>query len=151
MRTRTIEIDHLLDAVLDASRKIPADVHTKLADYYSRGFTIPSEFFDFLEVFAMGAKKHGSDNWLEMEGSKCSHKDMCASAFRHAAEMSTGQQADHESGLHPALHLAARAVMEYTRRKKGLYTQSDLKDKSMLEYFYDRSLITEGDTDNESS
>jgi hypothetical protein len=145
----SIELD--IDEFFGQDSSIPSDVLRKIEHYYSLGFTIPSEFFDFLEVFAMGAKKHGPDNWLTMEGSKCSHKDMCASAFRHAAEMSVGQQADHESGLHPALHLAARAVMEYTRRKKVLFTQSDLKDASMLEFFYSQSSNEEGDTGHESS
>jgi len=118
---------------------IPASTLLILSGYHQEGFNIPTEFFDFLEVFSMGARKHGADNWLTAEGRKCSHKDMCASAFRHAAEMSTGVQADHESGLHPALHLAARALMEYTRRKRGLLTESDYSDHSMKGVIDDES------------
>ena len=78
------------------------------------------EFLDFLKVLEFGAKKHGNYNWLEPKGKKSSHKDMHASMFRHLAESSAGHRADKESGLDPLLHLASRALMLYTRLKRGI-------------------------------
>lgn len=83
------------------------------------------EFDDFYSVLEMGASKHGALNWLEDNGSKSSHSDMCASMFRHLAEASTGKTEDDESGLHPLLHLVTRALMLYTRQKRGIVHEED--------------------------
>ena len=84
------------------------------------------EFDDIYKVLEMGAKKHGAKNWLEPNGSKSSHKDMHASMFRHLAESSVGKTKDDESGLHPLLHLATRALMVYTRQQRGITHEEDL-------------------------
>ena len=86
------------------------------------------EFDDQYLVLEMGAKKHGPKNWLEPNGSKSSHKDMHASMFRHLAESSTGKTKDDESGLHPLLHLATRALMVYTRQQRGIIHEDDVVD-----------------------
>lgn len=83
------------------------------------------EFYDFLQVLEMGAKKHGNKNWLEPDGKKSSHKDMHASMFRHLAESSCYGVTDDESGLHPLLHLASRALMAYTRWKRSIVHSED--------------------------
>lgn len=80
---------------------------------------VPKEMYDFLKVMEMGAKKYGANNWLDDDGHCSDHKSMHASMFRHLAESSAGFTADKESGLHPLLHLAARALMVYTRQKLG--------------------------------
>lgn len=84
------------------------------------------EFLDFLKVLEFGAKKHGDSNWLSTTGKKSSHKDMHASMFRHLAESSVGGFEDLETGLHPLLHLAARALMLYTRKQRGIIHEEDL-------------------------
>ena len=84
-----------------------------------------SEFDDYLEVLVMGAKKYEANGWLDPNGAKTSRKDMHASMFRHLAESSSGLTEDHESGLHPLLHLAARALMCYTRQKRGIKHDED--------------------------
>jgi len=83
------------------------------------------EFLDFLKVLKMGAKKHGNANWLNVDGKKSSHKDMHASMFRHLAQSFANQRLDAESGLDHLLHLASRALMAYTRSKRGLIHPED--------------------------
>lgn len=84
------------------------------------------EFFDIIKVLEFGAKKHGKANWLERGGKKSNHKDMHDSMFHHLSEsfaMEDGYSAvrgDRETGLDPLLHLACRALMCYTRKKRGL-------------------------------
>lgn len=84
------------------------------------------EFDDIYKVLEMGAKKHGAHNWLEPNGNKSSHKDMCSSMFRHLAEASTGKIKDDESGLHPLLHLVTRALMLYVRQERGVVHVDDI-------------------------
>ncbi len=86
------------------------------------------EFFDFVQVFPPGATKHGKFSWLGEEGGTCSHKDMHASMFRHLAESYAGKTTDAVSGLHPLLHLATRALMCYTRERRGLQHPDDSKE-----------------------
>jgi len=87
------------------------------------------EFYDFLTVVEFGARKHdkpgGDANWASPNGSKSSHKDMHASMFRHLAESSSGVREDKETGIDPLLHLATRALMMYTRIKRGLIHEED--------------------------
>lgn len=84
-----------------------------------------AEFFDILKVLEFGANKHGKVNWLQADGKKSSEKDMHASMFRHLAQSSAGIRHDEESDLDPLLHLAARALMLYTRRQRGLVHTND--------------------------
>jgi hypothetical protein len=86
---------------------------------------IPSEMYDFFMVLRGGARKYGANNWLEVDGNCSDHKSMHASMFRHLAESSAGITRDKDSGLHPLLHLASRALMLYTRQKKGLKHKLD--------------------------
>jgi hypothetical protein len=86
---------------------------------------VEPEFKDYIEVLRFGAKKHGNKNWLEADGKKSSHKDMHASMFRHLAESATGSKADKETGLHPLLHLASRALMMYTRQQRRIIHKDD--------------------------
>ena len=88
---------------------------------------IPHEFFDFLKIVAMGAKKYAMNNWLEPNGKKSSEKDMHDSMGHHWAEsMVIGKEAiDKDSKLDPLLHLACRALMLYTRRQRGIVHEED--------------------------
>ena len=83
------------------------------------------EFYDILKVLEMGAKKHGRHNWLEPGGAKSSHTDMHASLFRHIAHSSCKTGVDDESGEDHLLHAATRALMAYTRKKRGLDHEED--------------------------
>ena len=89
-------------------------------------YQVPEEFQDYLQVMEMGARKHGADNWLNPNGSKSSFKQMHSSMFRHLAESSAGKTEDHESGLHPLLHLICRAQMLYTRITRGIKHDEDV-------------------------
>ncbi len=78
---------------------------------------LPPEFLDVQKVLDFGATKYGKDSWLA--GNHFNHKDNHASMSRHLAEAYNGKSADEESGLDPLLHLACRALMEYTLYKRG--------------------------------
>lgn len=87
---------------------------------------IPNEFFDFLKILSLGAKKYAPNNWLERDGKKSSEREMHDSMFHHLAESFAGQSTDIESGLDPLLHLACRALMLYTRRQRGIVHEADI-------------------------
>lgn len=79
---------------------------------------------DVMQVFDFGAKKHPDSgdvpNFMTPNGNKCSLRERGSSCLRHSAEIFTGNNADNESGLHPALHLIASAVILYIRQKRGI-------------------------------
>lgn len=81
---------------------------------------IPIEMFDFLAVIGEGAKKYSANGWLEPDGVGTSHKSMHDSMFHHLSESYCHSKADKETGLDPLLHLACRALMCYTRKKRGV-------------------------------
>lgn len=84
------------------------------------GIDLPDEIYDFIEVMIHGAKKYEPNNWLKPDGVNSDHRSMHASMFRHLAESQVNLSKDSETGLDPLLHLAARAMMLYTRRQRGL-------------------------------
>lgn len=79
---------------------------------------IPSEMLDFKQVLEFGASKYGANSWLK--GLHFNAKDNHASMSRHLAEAYCGFDKDHESDLDPLLHLACRALMQYTMKKREL-------------------------------
>ncbi len=79
---------------------------------------IPEEFEHFRKVLDMGAVKYGANSWL-----KGQHFDVHRnhrSMSHHLLESYREVREDAESGLDPLLHLATRALMEYTLRVRGL-------------------------------
>ncbi len=79
---------------------------------------IPEEFEHFRKVLDMGAVKYGANSWL-----KGQHFDVHRnhrSMSHHLLESYREVREDAESGLDPLLHLATRALMEYTLRARGL-------------------------------
>jgi hypothetical protein len=86
----------------------------------------PPELNDWMAVMEFGAKKHGANNWLEKNGSKSSHNDMHASMSRHLEESWEGGLHDKDTGLHPLLHLASRALMMYVRNKRNIVHHDDI-------------------------
>jgi hypothetical protein len=92
------------------------------------------EMMDFILVLEMGAKKYEIDGWLKPDGAGSSEKEMHASMFRHLAKSLASGGAnprlvvDAESGLDHLLHVATRALMLYTRRKRGIVNTSDVED-----------------------
>jgi len=85
--------------------------------HVDRSVALPPEFLDVQKVLDFGAIKYGKDSWLR--GEHFNHRDNHASMSRHLAEAYNGISEDTESGLDPLLHLAARALMEYTLHKRG--------------------------------
>lgn len=85
------------------------------------------EFQDVFKVLEFGLSKYkGSPKaWLDPAAPRMSHKQNHDSMFHHLAESFTGHDSDPESGLHPLLHLACRALMEYTRIQKGIRHELD--------------------------
>lgn len=87
---------------------------------------------DTMQVFDFGNKKHpdGGDtpNFLLPEGNKCSMIVRGNSCLHHAADTRAGKQQDHESGLHPALHLIASSAIIYIRQKRGIIHPEDVKE-----------------------
>lgn len=93
---------------------------------------IPKEFLDVVKVLEFGAEKYEANGWLEPDAYKMDHKSNHDSMFHHLAEsyvlmevpgIETRQ--DMESGLDHLLHLACRALMEYTRMKRGIRHAKD--------------------------
>jgi hypothetical protein len=80
---------------------------------------LPEEFYDILLVMDMGAKKHGHDSWLHGDNPSLESRANYASMSRHLAE-AYFNKLDDESGLDALLHLATRALMKYTRKKRGI-------------------------------
>ena len=78
----------------------------------------PKEFLDVVKVLDMGAKKYGANSWLK--GKDFNHRANHASMSRHLAEHYVKKDKDDESGLDPLLHLACRALMAYTLKRRGL-------------------------------
>lgn len=87
--------------------------------------TLPLEFFDIQGIIEMGANKHGKDTWLRRDNPSLQHKANHASMSRHLAEAYCNVKEDHESGLHPLLHLATRALMAYTREVRGINNEAN--------------------------
>jgi len=83
------------------------------------------EFLDFLKVLDFGASKHGAMNWLDPNGRKASHVEMHESMQRHLTSSFNNDRLDMETGLDHLLHLAARALMMYTRIKRGIRHEHD--------------------------
>lgn len=83
------------------------------------------EFLDVVDVLFYGVKKgYDDENWLRPDGNTCSLKDNSASIFRHLAQYGVGNNID-ESGLDHRLHIACRALMSYTRNKRGVIHPKD--------------------------
>lgn len=78
---------------------------------------LPEEFKDVYKVLEHGAKKYGENSWLK--GKHFNHKDNTASMFRHLAEHYNHKDADEETGLDPLLHLACRALMAHTVKRRA--------------------------------
>lgn len=96
------------------------------------------EFEDILRVLEFGIKKHGHSNWLEPNGNKSSFREMHDSLFHHIAESFVqgygifGHEGPHffargddETKLDPLLHVATRALMEYTRIRRAIIHDKD--------------------------
>lgn len=81
---------------------------------------IPEEMYHWKLLMIEGAKKHSPNNWLLPNGNKSGHKEMHDSMFHHLSLSFSGIRIDEESNLDHLLHLATRALMCYTRIKKGL-------------------------------
>ena len=75
------------------------------------------EFYDIAKVLEMGAKKYGPRDW-EINGTRMSKEENSDHMFHHLSAYRSGEKEDHESKLHPLLHLATRALMGYTREKR---------------------------------
>lgn len=108
------EIDAALDELVAQSESMGGYDKDDMYNYSE------IEFFDFLEVLRMGAKKHGNLNWLQPNGKTSNHRDMHASMFRHLASSYANDRIDKESGLDHLLHLASRSLMYYTILKRGI-------------------------------
>ena len=81
--------------------------------------SLPAEFYDLIKVIEFGALKYGVDSWRDPDNPSIQPKANHASMSRHLAEAYCGHKHDHESGLHPLLHLATRALMQYAREKSA--------------------------------
>lgn len=94
-------------------------------------FILPGEFLDVFKVLDFGAKKYTPNGWLEPDAYKMDHKSNHDSMFHHLAESlhqdfgGLNSRKDLESKLDPLLHLACRALMQYTRMKRGIKNEKD--------------------------
>jgi hypothetical protein len=78
---------------------------------------VPEEFSHVLKILKNGAKKYGANSWLYGNhfDVHMNHRSMA----HHLLESYRELREDKESGLDPLLHLATRALMEYTLRARG--------------------------------
>lgn len=85
---------------------------------------------DVMQVYDFGARKHpdsgDTPNFLTPAGNKCSQMVRGNSCLHHSADVRSGVQSDHESGLHPALHLISSAAILYIRQKRNIIHPDDL-------------------------
>lgn len=82
----------------------------------------PSEFDDVILVLMNGAKKYEPKGWEK--GIKFEKEANLASIKRHISDYRQDKLADEESGLHPLLHVACRALMQYTLDKRQNVTRN---------------------------
>lgn len=84
---------------------------------------------DVMKVFEFGAIKHPDSgmvpNFLMPNGNKCSLEIRGNSCLHHSADLRAGKKQDHESGLHPALHLISSACILYIRQKRNIVHPDD--------------------------
>lgn len=99
---------------------------TKILDK-SNIVTVPPEFSHILKVLQMGIDKgYKANGWLnDPESPRMSHKENHDSMFHHLAESFAGVTNDKDSGLHPLLHLATRALMGYTRYMRDIESERE--------------------------
>ena len=77
------------------------------------------------DVLDYGIKKgYDAENWLESAGKRMSRKENSDSMFHHLGRYYAGEEKD-ESGLDHRAHLATRALMGLTRKKRGIEHQDD--------------------------
>ena len=92
---------------------------------------------DMMQVFDFGNRKHpdsgNTPNFLTPNGNKCSITVRGNSLLHHSADVRAGVKQDHESGLHPALHLIASAVILYIRQKRNIIHPDDLISEEVKE------------------
>jgi len=125
----------ILSAINDLQREYALDVamtdgpqKLDMGSYYAHLEFLEPEFLDFLKILQFGATKYARNNWLLPEGGRSSHKEMHDSMFHHLAESYSGKMYDEDTGNHPLLHLAARALMVYTRFQRGIIHPDDNKE-----------------------
>lgn len=126
-------IDGVLQGSIEERLKRLEDIIQKFEAEYAPEeqdelYYMEPEFLDFLDVLKMGADKHGNANWLNADGKKSSHKEMHDSMFHHLSNSFAGVRIDNDSGLDHLLHLASRALMMYTRLKRGIKHPNDKKE-----------------------
>lgn len=106
---------HQADDLESVSLPVPGFEDKNTGNRYIVSHLFPIEALDVIRVWEAGAEKHGARSW-EFGGlnTKTNHDSM----FHHLAESYSGRTVDPETGLHPALHLACRALMQYTLYKR---------------------------------
>jgi hypothetical protein len=85
------------------------------------------EFRDFVQVLLHSANtgKYPLKNWLNKDGRRSTFREYHDSAFHHLAKSFAGIRYDNETGLDHLLHVAANAMMLYTRLKRGIKHPND--------------------------
>lgn len=91
---------------------------------------LPDEFYDVVKVLEHGLDKgYAEDGWLAPDGPTMDVKSQAGSMQRHLSKALygdvMGNKIDTDSGLHHALHLACRALMLYTRYRRGVQHPKD--------------------------
>lgn len=76
----------------------------------------PMEFDDVILVLMNGAAKYEPRGWER--GIKFEKETNLASIKRHINDYRGGNLSDSDSNLHPLLHVACRALMQYTIDKR---------------------------------
>jgi hypothetical protein len=110
--------------IKSSTNDLQAQVSITVSDRCAQNLLAFPEFLDVFKVLIEGEKKHKPLGWLEPDGAKTSRLDQFASLNRHCAKYFIGEELD-ESGLPHELHIACRALMSYTRKKRGIVHPDD--------------------------
>lgn len=99
---------------------------------------LPVEFLDVEKVFqsVIDDGKYKAHDWEY--GVKFDAMKNYDSMFHHLCEARAGQVRDSETGLHPLLHLATRALMAYTleRRERNEALEEYLNESARQQQMY---------------
>ncbi len=87
---------------------------------------MPEEFNDVILVLMNGAKKYEAHGWEK--GIKFEKEANVASIKRHLSDFRLGKMTDDESGLHPLLHVACRALMQYTLNQRAAVAVTKMQE-----------------------
>ena len=115
------------DGSLHYFLEISEEVKDKIQKMDELGIELPEELFDVLDIFIMGAKKHGANSYLEPG---VFTEKRLASIFRHLVKVSGLKEQSLCAGLYQAIALVEERLLYCTVKQENL-----LDEESGLSHF----------------